>query len=464
MERAVLLAPAARYSNSKEGERSSTPAQKPGVHESDDSEDEIPLSHRFPPISRLKHSNSSVKFRQGGSALGDGPVNNSLYWSYKRYLPGEVKSANQDSVIKKLKLSSPTTTISKNPTAKAEPKAEEEEDDDDNNDDPSFQRMKWTTLEHNGVMFPPPYKPHGVKMLYKGKPVTLTPEQEEVATMFAAMLDSKYTRKPRFQENFFGDWKKILGRNHVLREERLKQEVKYMGAIVDGVKVKVGNFRVESPGLFRGRGEHPKMGKLRTRIRPYDIIINIGKDAPIPGEKWKEVRHDNTASWLACWKDPINPKKFKYVFLAASKLYAEERKLEDYIKGLNKDPMKKQIAVATYLLDKLVLGEDTDEADTIVCATLKVEDVEPVPPNTLKFDFFRKDSVRYEDEVEVDPLVFRAIHQFRSGKEGSEDLFDGLDTSKLNAHLKELPPCLTEKVLTLTLDEIPAKDEYIYCY
>jgi DNA topoisomerase-1 len=39
---------------------------------------------------------------------------------------------------------------------------------------------KWTTLVHNGVIFPPPYKPHGVKILYKGKLVTLTPDQEEV--------------------------------------------------------------------------------------------------------------------------------------------------------------------------------------------------------------------------------------------------------------------------------------------
>ena len=40
--------------------------------------------------------------------------------------------------------------------------------------------QKWTTLVHHGVIFPPPYKPHGVKMLYDGKPVDLTPEQEEV--------------------------------------------------------------------------------------------------------------------------------------------------------------------------------------------------------------------------------------------------------------------------------------------
>ncbi|CAL9149655.1 unnamed protein product [Musa hybrid cultivar] len=65
------------------------------------------------------------------------------------------------------------------------------------------------------------------------------------------------------------------------------------------------------------------MGKLKKRIRPSDITINIGKDAPIPecpipGERWKEVKHDNTVTWLAFWNDPINPKEFEYVFLAAS--------------------------------------------------------------------------------------------------------------------------------------------------
>lgn len=44
----------------------------------------------------------------------------------------------------------------------------------------SGEGKKWTSLVHNGVIFPPAYKPHGVKMLYKGKPVDLTPEQEEV--------------------------------------------------------------------------------------------------------------------------------------------------------------------------------------------------------------------------------------------------------------------------------------------
>lgn len=45
------------------------------------------------------------------------------------------------------------------------------------------------------------------------------------------------------------------------------------------------------------------------------------------------------------------------------------------------------------------------------------------------------------------------------GKDGSEDLFDKLDTSKLNAHLKELMPGLTAKVFrtynaSITLDDM----------
>ncbi|PPS13735.1 hypothetical protein GOBAR_AA06856 [Gossypium barbadense] len=384
-------------------------------------------------------------------------------------------------------------------------------------------QKKWSTLVHNGVIFPPPYKPHGVKMLYDGRPVDLTPEQEEVATMFAVMQETDYMSKPQFKKNFWEDWSKLLGRNHViksldkcdftpiyewhlqekekkkqmsseekkaLKEEKLMQEEKYMWAIVDGVKEKVGNFRVEPPGLFRGRGEHPKMGKLKRRIRPCDITINIGKDAPIPecpipGERWKDIKHDNTVTWLAFWNDPINPKEFKYVFLAASsslkgqsdkEKYEKARLLKDYIKNIRaaytkdftaKDVTKRQIAVATYLIDKLALRagneKDDDEADTVGCCTLKVGNVECIPPNKLKFDFLGKDSIQYVNTVEVELPVYKAIGQFQTGKRKSDDLFDELDTSKLNAHLKELMPGLTAKVFrtynaSITLDDMLNKE------
>jgi DNA topoisomerase-1 len=48
----------------------------------------------------------------------------------------------------------------------------------------------------------------------------------------------------------------------------------------------------------------------------------------------------------------------------------------------------RQIAVATYLIDKLALRagneKDDDEADTVGCCTLKVGNVECIPPNKIK--------------------------------------------------------------------------------
>ncbi|KAM0883389.1 hypothetical protein ACQ4PT_031659 [Festuca glaucescens] len=387
----------------------------------------------------------------------------------------------------------------------------------------SDSRKKWSTLEHNGVIFPPPYEPHGVKMIYNGQPVDLTPEQEEVATTFAVMKDTEYASKETFINNFFNDWRNILGKKHIIkkfelcdftpiyewnlqekekkkqmtpeekktvREEKLEQEKKFMWAFVDGVEEKVGNFRVEPPGLFRGRGEHPKMGRLKRRIRPSDITINIGEGAPVPvcpilGESWKEVKHDNTITWLAFWNDPTSPKDYKYVFLAASsslkgksdkEKYEKARKLKDYIHTIrvnytkdfrSKDQTKKQIAVATYLIDRLALRagneKDEDEADTVGCCTLKVENVTCLPPNKLQFDFLGKDSIRYLNTVDVKLPVYEAVKGFCAGKAKGGRVFDKLDTIKLNAHLKNLMPGLTAKVFrtynaSVTLDTILNKE------
>ncbi len=43
-----------------------------------------------------------------------------------------------------------------------------------------------------------------------------------------------------------------------------EMEAKYTTCLLNGRKEKVGNFRVEPPGLFRGRGDHPKKGALKV--------------------------------------------------------------------------------------------------------------------------------------------------------------------------------------------------------
>ena len=51
-----------------------------------------------------------------------------------------------------------------------------------------------------------------------------------------------------------------------LKAEKDKIEAPYTTCLLDGRKEKVGNFRIEPPGLFRGRGEHPRKGFLKVGL------------------------------------------------------------------------------------------------------------------------------------------------------------------------------------------------------
>jgi DNA topoisomerase-1 len=104
---------------------------------------------------------------------------------------------------------------------KREKKIKKEEDDPDlykwweEEDAPTGEvvgdgEQRWKTLSHNGVFFPPAYVPHGVKMKFDGKPITLTPEAEEVASFYATLLETDHGKNPVFQKNFFNDWVEIL--------------------------------------------------------------------------------------------------------------------------------------------------------------------------------------------------------------------------------------------------------------
>lgn len=79
------------------------------------------------------------------------------------------------------------------------------------------------------------------------------------------------------------------------KEKAINDELveKYGFCTIDGHREKIGNFRIEPPGLFRGRGDHPKMGMLKKRVNPEDVIINCSKGCKYPeapkGHKWKEV-------------------------------------------------------------------------------------------------------------------------------------------------------------------------------
>lgn len=54
------------------------------------------------------------------------------------------------------------------------------------------------------------------------------------------------------------------------------------------------------------------------------------------------------------------------------------------------------------------------------------------------FDFLGKDSIRYYNEVSVEKRVFKNLQLFKENKKEGDKLFNRINTSILNDHLKEL--------------------------
>ncbi|KAH6878941.1 DNA topoisomerase 1 [Alternaria rosae] len=492
---------AAKEAKAMRNKEKAAPKRKQKVES--DSDDDIPLAKKKAPAKKA----NGVKKEESDS---DAPL-------AKKAAPKKATKAK------------PVAAAAPAKKGKGKVKKEETEQDEEAEDEEEEYRWwedpgksdgtkKWDTLEHAGVVFPPEYEPlpKHVKLVYDGVPVTLHKDAEEVATFYGSMLNSTHNiENPTFNKNFFEDFTKVLDKTghgkdkdgntvkikkfekcdfkpifewfdaerakkkalsqaekKALKAEKEAAEAQYMYCLWDGRKQKVGNFRVEPPGLFRGRGEHPKTGRVKERVMPEQITINIGENAKVPeppaGHKWKAVKHDHEGTWLAMWQENINS-AYKYVMLAANsdikgqsdfKKFEKARELKKHIDRIRKDYRKdlnskmmadRQRATAIYLIDQFALRagneKGEDEADTVGCCSLKFQHITLKPPETVIFDFLGKDSIRFYDEVKVDPQVFKNLKLFKKEpKTTGDDIFDRLTTSGLNKHLTSYMPGLTAKV------------------
>lgn len=423
-------------------------------------------------------------------------------------------------------------------------------------------KVKWTTLDHNGVVFAPEYVPHGVPMLYgrrirrgdddeneeeedddeEVEELHLCPEQEEIATMFAMVVGTEHEQKKVFRQNFFKEFKRILNdkkqpkrfaqvkdlakcdfskivewyrskkeaekekRKSAEYKARIKEEKedfdsKFGFALVDGIREPVGNYKVEPPGLFRGRGEHPKTGMLKQRIMPKDIILNIGKGmeippCPIEGQEWGGIIHDPTVTYIAKWVENIQ-QQHKFVFLGSSSRFkgqADRNKYEkarvlktkiddiraDYGKKLSSsNELTKQLATAVWMIDVLSIRvgneKDTDEeADTVGVCSLRKEHMTMLNPADhggefkITLDFLGKDSMRYHQTVSVTEKVYQNLKAFIRGKKDDQDIFSKIDPNTVNKYLKDQMEGLTAKVFrthnaSTTLQKELAKGYHANC-
>ncbi|HUT05187.1 MAG TPA: DNA topoisomerase I [Nitrosopumilaceae archaeon] len=366
--------------------------------------------------------------------------------------------------------------------------------------------MKWKTLQHNGILFPPLFESKRIKLKIKGEPIPLDLNQEEMVYQWAKKKDTPYAQDEVFQKNFaldfaktlpskftkisyedldFSDACKVVDKEKDLKEMMTKEEKKAIAvkrkelreelkekfgkAIMDGNEVEVGNYMAEPPGIFIGRGEHPLRGKWKPPVTAKDVTLNLGKEAKVPKGNWGKIVYDKESMWLAGWTDFLTQKR-KYVWLADTAGLKQDRDKEKYEKAVklsneiekikdrivkdmkSKDPKISKIATACYLIYRTAMRvgdeKDPDEADTVGATTLRKEHIN-ITPNSIEFDFLGKDSVRWQESVPAeghDKQFHENLKKIIQNKKPKDDIFDGITSRHVNVYYSSIVKGLTAKV------------------
>ena len=378
--------------------------------------------------------------------------------------------------------------------------------------------MKWKTLQHNGILFPPPFESKGITVKIKGEKVSLNLLQEEMIYQWAKKKDTPYVQDKVFQKNFVSDFAatlapkfknisysdidfteayKIVDKEKDSRELMTKEEKKslavqrkkirdemkekYGKAILDGNEVEVANYMAEPPGIFIGRGDHPLRGKWKHRITSENVTLNLGKEASVPKGNWEKIIHDKDSMWLASWMDDLTQKR-KYVWLSDTAGLKQERDKAKYDKALtlatqitkikesmikdmkSKDHKIRKIATVCYLIYRTSMRvgdeKDPDEADTVGATTLRKEHVK-LANNSIEFDFLGKDSVRWQETIQVvgdDKQFYENLKELIANKKPHEEIFDRITSRHVNAYFSGIVKGLTAKVFRTYLATNQVKD------
>ena len=366
--------------------------------------------------------------------------------------------------------------------------------------------MKWKTLQHNGILFPPDFESKGIKIKIKGQDIPLDLLQEEMIYQWAKKKDTPYTQDKVFQKNFVVDFEKTFNGKYknlelsdidlsnpfklvdrekdakdlLTKEEkkalaakrkeiREEMKAKYGMAVMDGKEVEIANYMAEPPGIFIGRGEHPMRGKWKPKISSKDVTLNFGKGARIPTGDWGKIVRDRDSMWIASWTDVLTQKR-KYVWLAdtagikqdrdrakydkAKKLANEIEKIKDKIvKDMqNKDAKIRRISTACYLIYRTAMRvgdeKDPEEADTVGATTLRKEHIK-LNDDSIEFDFLGKDSVRWQETVPAighDKQFHDNLKELISKKKDTDEIFDQITSRHVNMYYSSVVNGLTAKV------------------
>ena len=90
--------------------------------------------------------------------------------------------------------------------------------------------------------------------------------------LFELIVQEKEKKKVRA-----GDKKTKATDTQVRAIRRAEKEQRHGFAILDGSRLATGNFTVDQPGLFEGRGEQPRRGSVKRLTQPEDVTLNLSK-------------------------------------------------------------------------------------------------------------------------------------------------------------------------------------------
>lgn len=353
---------------------------------------------------------------------------------------------------------------------------------------------KFKTLEHNGVIFPKKFEAKGrtlnnqtlnslaeemlycftqrffdketlqitatakiIKNFYKCLKPELTIEQQQL--IFPIQFQNLFIQLTQdIQEH--KEYMEQTKEERKKKNEQLKE--KYGFAIIDGVKEPLGNYAVEPPGIFIGRGNSPLIGLWKYRTEQKDVVLNFVSDKQPPIGDWK-IEHNRNVLYIAYYEINVGniTKKRKEIRFGNKSNIIAERDKEKFKKSkkllLHWDKIQQQIlkdlpfkeeALIAWLIQftSIRIGTEGEENDVVGASTLCVENIKILSSNSFKLKFVGKDSIEFSEVYEdIDEVIVESLEKLMVDKNDGDKIFD-VKANDVNEYLNTLLPGLTAKV------------------
>lgn len=292
---------------------------------------------------------------------------------------------------------------------------------------------------------------------------------------FKPLIDDMYAASEAIKEE-----KKAYNKLHAKerKEKSAAIKAKYGIVQVNGKDEEIAGYMLEAEGIFFGRGNSPFNGYWKFAVEPEDVAINWISSKPAPaapkGHHWKSVDHDENRHEIATYnirigtaKKTLDIRRKKIQFSPNSSLKKEAeqskysktshlvKRYDDFCKYVEdglRDPSTEQQAFVAWLIQQtgIRIGNETGEDGqslngTVGAGTLKMRNIK-VSGNDLSLHFLGKDSVMYDNTIEMPDNVTVVLSKMTKGKSDDDNIVT-VPLSYISDYLHKFDKDLTPKLI-----------------